>query len=168
MRSGTEIEYKTMRDNVLFEIGLCSMAFVMDRVILLADEDLHLPEDLYGLNSRLALRRIPLTTESEEDIRQMLDQVQGHILSNRMIYSPVVIGASASTASGYVTNFVFRCLECIFDGFTDVQTGDQIVPSPDKLDMEITMTPYYTIEIDGVTTTIEGEAQVGSYAEVAG
>lgn len=140
-RNGTEIEYKTTRDNVLFEIGLCSMALGMDRVILLADEDLHLPEDLYGLNSRLALRRISLTTDSDEDIRQMLDQVQAHILSNRMIYSPVVIGASASTASGYVTNFVFRCLECIFDGFTDVQTGDWIVPSPEELDMEIII-PY--------------------------
>ncbi len=38
----------------------------------------------------------------------------------------------------------------------------------DKLDVEITMTPYYTIEIDGVATTIEGEAVVGSYAEIAG
>ena len=37
----------------------------------------------------------------------------------------------------------------------------------DKLDVEITMTPYYVVEIDGVATTIEGEAVVGSYAEVA-
>jgi len=38
----------------------------------------------------------------------------------------------------------------------------------DKLDVEITMTPYYTVEIDGVETTIEGEAVVGSYTEIAG
>ena len=38
----------------------------------------------------------------------------------------------------------------------------------DKLDVEITMTPYYVVEIDGVETTIYGEAQTGSYAEVAG
>ena len=38
----------------------------------------------------------------------------------------------------------------------------------DKLDVEITMTPYYTIEIDGVETTIYGAPQTGSYAEVAG
>ncbi len=38
----------------------------------------------------------------------------------------------------------------------------------DKLNVEITMTPYYVIEIDGVATTIYGETQVGSYAEVAG
>ena len=38
----------------------------------------------------------------------------------------------------------------------------------DKLDVEITMTPYYIVEIDGVATTLYGEAVVGSYAEVAG
>ena len=38
----------------------------------------------------------------------------------------------------------------------------------DKLDVEITMTPYYVVEIDGVATTLYGEAVVGSYAEVAG
>ena len=38
----------------------------------------------------------------------------------------------------------------------------------DKLNVEITMTPYYTVEIDGVETTLYGEAVVGSYAEVAG
>ena len=37
----------------------------------------------------------------------------------------------------------------------------------DKQDVEITMKPYYIIEIDGVVTTIYGEAQVGAYAEVA-
>ena len=32
-----------------------------------------------------------------------------------------------------------------------------------KLDVEITMTPYYVVEIEGVATTIYGEAQTGSY-----
>lgn len=141
LRNGTETEYRTMRDNVLFEIGLCSMALGLDRVILLADEDLHLPEDLYGLHGELAIRRVFLNTGSEADIRRMMDQVEDHILSNQMVYSPVVIGASASTASGYVTNFVFRCMDAVFDGFTDVQTGEWIVPEPGKLDMEIII-PY--------------------------
>ena len=37
----------------------------------------------------------------------------------------------------------------------------------DKLETEITMQPYYIVEIDGVIVTIEGEAQTGAYAEVA-
>ena len=37
----------------------------------------------------------------------------------------------------------------------------------DKLDVLVTMTPYYVIEMDGVATTIYGEAQTDSYAAVA-
>ena len=37
-----------------------------------------------------------------------------------------------------------------------------------KLDVEITMTPYYIVEIDGVATTIYGAPETGSYAEIAG
>ena len=37
----------------------------------------------------------------------------------------------------------------------------------DHLADEITMTPYYVVEIDGEQVTIYGEAQVGAYAEVA-
>ena len=36
----------------------------------------------------------------------------------------------------------------------------------DKLDVEITATPYIVVEIDGVETTIYGEAQVSSYNDV--
>ena len=37
----------------------------------------------------------------------------------------------------------------------------------DKLDVEITMTPYYVVEIDGEATTIYGEAETSSYNAVA-
>ena len=40
------------------------------------------------------------------------------------------------------------------------------IPEEHQAD-EITMTPYYIVEIDGVATTIYGEAQTGAYAEVA-
>ena len=40
------------------------------------------------------------------------------------------------------------------------------IPEDHKAD-EITMTPYYIVEIDGEITTIYGDAQVGAYAEVA-
>ena len=40
------------------------------------------------------------------------------------------------------------------------------IPEDHKAD-EITMKPYYIVEIDGVVTTVYGEAQTGAYAEVA-
>ena len=36
----------------------------------------------------------------------------------------------------------------------------------DKLETEITMQPYYIVEIDGEIVTIKGDVQVGAYAEV--
>ena len=50
-----------------------------------------------------------------------------------------------------------------------LQFAFRIVNIPESgLETEITMVPYYVVEIDGVATTIEGEAVVGSYAEIAG
>ena len=37
----------------------------------------------------------------------------------------------------------------------------------DKLDVEITATPYIVVEIDGVETTIYGEAQTSSYNDAS-
>ena len=37
----------------------------------------------------------------------------------------------------------------------------------DKLDVEITMTPYYVVEIDGEAITVYGEAVTGSYNDIA-
>jgi len=48
---------RTMRDNVLFEIGLCAMAIGLNRTILVTDEDVHLPDDLYGKNGQIAIKR---------------------------------------------------------------------------------------------------------------
>ena len=50
-----------------------------------------------------------------------------------------------------------------------LQFAFRIVNIPEaNLADQITMVPYYTVEIDGVETTLYGEAVVGSYAEVAG
>lgn len=141
LRDGVRTELGVMRDNVLFEIGLCSVALGLDRVILLASESVRLPEDLQGIRGELAVKRVLLEQQTDAGIKSMIDQVQEHIRANQEVYSPVVIGASASTASGYVTNFVFRCVESVFSGFSDRDTGEWIVPEPGKLDMEL-MIPY--------------------------
>ena len=48
-----------------------------------------------------------------------------------------------------------------------LQFAFRVIKIPaDKLDVEITMVPYYIVEIDGVATTIKGEAVVGSYNDV--
>ena len=66
--------------------------------------------------------------------------------------STKIQGVHMCELEGGVASFVYRVVN---------------IPA-DKLDAEITMTPYYVVEIDGVETTVYGEAMVGSYAEIAG
>ena len=42
-------EQIAIRDNVIFELGLCVMALGVERVILLAEESVRIPEDLIGV-----------------------------------------------------------------------------------------------------------------------
>lgn len=42
-------ERSAIRDNVIFELGLCTMALGAERVILLAEENVRIPEDLIGV-----------------------------------------------------------------------------------------------------------------------
>lgn len=138
MRDGVSIETNTMRDNVLFEIGLCSVALGPDRTILLADRSVRLPEDLTGIDGKVALHEVFLS-ENEDAVSYdaVADKIVDYIASHDKVFSPVVVGAAASTASGYVTNFIFRCLERVYCGFRDKDTQETIVPEKGKLDMEI-------------------------------
>ncbi len=52
--------HKTMRDNALFELGMCVMALGASRVILLSEEDVHIPYDLAGLGG-IGLKHITFT-----------------------------------------------------------------------------------------------------------
>lgn len=114
LRDGEKIEYDSMRDNVLFEIGLCSMALGVSRTILITDSHVHLPEDLSGKNGSLAVKRI--IYENECDAETAAKAIDEYILQNGDVLTPVVIGAASSSAEGYVNNFLLRTLEHIEDG----------------------------------------------------
>jgi len=139
MTRGTETtQFKTMRDNVLFEIGLCSMALGLNRTILVTDKDVRLPDDLTGVNNSLALKRI-VFNEKETGIKNSADdvakQIDEYIVSTGDELHQVVIGAAASSACGYVSNFLFRTLEHIEDDFC---LDDKIVKIPkNKIFMHI-------------------------------
>lgn len=102
---------KTMRDNVLFEIGLSAMALGISKTILVTEPDVHLPEDLVGTNGNLAVKRIFLTSG---DV--VADQIDSHIQETGEELHQVVIGASFATASGLLTNFICKVLASLKDG----------------------------------------------------
>ncbi len=127
LRNGETTEVRSMRDNVIFEIGLCAMALGLTRTVLVTDETVHLPEDLVGVNNELALKRIifssgdPYSEERAVDylsqyIDNVTDEIDCYIKATGDILSPVVVGAASSTAAGYVSNFIFRALENINKG----------------------------------------------------
>ena len=60
----------TMRDNVLFEIGLCVMALGLPRVILVTDGQVRLPEDLMGSNNSLAVKQVCYCAADAASVQQ--------------------------------------------------------------------------------------------------
>lgn len=60
----------TMRDNVLFEIGLCVMALGLPRVILVTDGQVRLPEDLMGPNNSLAVKQVCYCAADAASVQQ--------------------------------------------------------------------------------------------------
>lgn len=118
---------KTMRDNVLFEIGLCAMAIGLNKTILVTDRDVRLPDDLKGIHGNLALKQILLPQEYSSDNLLMIDdicnQVDNYIKENASTINQIVIGAAASAACGYVANFICRTLEHIDEGIEVTENG---------------------------------------------
>ncbi|MBQ3202238.1 MAG: carbohydrate binding domain-containing protein [Clostridia bacterium] len=83
-------------------------------------------------------------------------------------YKLLGLGVTASNGNSETTIEGVRVYG-INDETGALQFAFRIINIPESgYGTEITMVPYYTVEIDGVATTIEGEAVIGSYAEIAG
>lgn len=118
-------EYVTARDNVIFELGLCSMALGDKRVIIVHHKDVRLIDDLRGYGEA-AQRRIQsgeigfedtvLSSSNVQlktfdygegsDFDEIARRIGEYIRETRDSYSPVVVGAACSTALGYRDNFL--------------------------------------------------------------
>ncbi len=149
---------KTMRDNVLFELGLCVMGLGTERVILFAEDSIHLPDDLAGIGKigiehitfhekddfEASLHKVEHTiTEKallyDEQFSQQLDAIIQHINVNARIISPVFIGAAVSSAEAYFTNFIIRLLEHTNGCFHGKGASDQTYQFPKDFQIKIIM-----------------------------
>ena len=118
-------EFVTARDNVIFELGLCSMALGDKRVIIVHHEDVRLIDDLrgYGEEAQRLIRageigyedtvlsssNVQLKTfdyNASSDFAAIAKEISEYIRETRDTYSPVVVGAACSTALGYIGNFL--------------------------------------------------------------
>lgn len=114
---------KSMRDNVIFEIGLCIMALGLERVILFSEEGLRMPEDLIG-KGKIGIHQVEfqlhnidskiLEVESiikqENIIDSDINKIASYILAKAQHMSPVYVGASVALAESYFHNFLLRLI----------------------------------------------------------
>ncbi len=171
VRNGKTEKIQTMRDNVLFEIGLCVMALGLNRVILLTDGSVRLPEDLQGVGKNTAIKTVCYVggeNESYEEaanetidylqdiagrlqnpqyLEQMIGDINTHIHDNIGRLYPTVIGAAVSTANGYMSNFILRTLEkCDLGLILDDATDQLTYFADDKVFMHIVLPMEYSLE----------------------
>ena len=107
-----------MRDNVLFETGLCITALGVERVILLSDETIRIPDDFWGIG-KIGFKNIKYNNDT---FMKKLIEIPQYIYQTYDKISPIVIGASISSANGYFENFILRFWENISDEFQDITT----------------------------------------------
>ena len=168
LRGGKEETARTMRDNVLFEIGLCTMALGMNRVILLTDVKVRLPEDLTGRHHETALKVIEYRPEDKASYQKATEEAAAYVTGvsaqplafegiagvihdadvfihdNHTLLSPTVIGAAVSTANGYYSNFVLRVLEKCNEGFLLDGSEELRFFPDDKIFMHIVLPEAYS------------------------
>lgn len=116
-RNGVVEEYVGMRDNVIFEIGLCVMALGCNRTIILQHKDVYLFDDLIGVSgihaesSLLSASALGVKCFSYADgkhLESLFTDIAQYIRVEHEVFSPIVIGAACSTAIGYFNMFIKR------------------------------------------------------------
>lgn len=150
-----DCEQGAMRDNVIFELGLCVMALGIERVILLAEESIRIPEDLIGvgkigieyvtfdsLTKSSSINKVGEIIEQKADtisghLTSQLDRIIEHINTNSNFISPVFVGAAVSSAEAYYLNFIIRLLENIENGFSSKNNPDVIYDFPKQFSIKI-------------------------------
>ena len=142
-QSGME---RIMRDNVLFETGLCTMALGTNRVILLVEDDIRIPEDLQGLQNQgfgnIGVHCMKFDKGAEHSLSASLLRTSDLINEHSKDVSPIVVGAAISTAEGFFDNFVLRFWESIGSGYQETKRGEAaegrvLKHDPGKVKMKI-------------------------------
>lgn len=134
---------KTMRDNVLFEIGLCAMAIGLNRTIIVTDSDVRLPDDLRGTNGKLAVKQIGFSKGDalNSSLENVCNDIHKYICQEKENLTQIVIGAAASSACGYASNFICRTLEHIDDEII-IKKGNEtqkVFVVPEKVHLHIVL-----------------------------
>ncbi len=152
-------ECSAIRDNVIFELGLCTMALGAERVILLAEDNVRIPEDLVGVG-KMGIEYVTFSSGSREPAIGKVGEIIGkkadllterfmlqlgeiieHINKNSEQVSPVFVGAAVSSAEAYFINFIVRLFENIDKGFSRREHPEKVYQCPDRIKLRICLPP---------------------------
>lgn len=150
---GTLLE--TMRDNALFELGMCVMALGASRVILFSEERVHIPYDLAGVGGiglkhitfqedavKVAVQEVQKIIDEEAEatvppLAAQIEELLSHIQEKAGEISPVFVGAAVSSAEAYFNNFVIRLLEHVHQDFAPKNSPQDLHAFPESLKIDI-------------------------------
>lgn len=118
----------SMRDNLIFEIGMCIMALGVEKVILLYEEGVRIPEDLIGLDGigikNVCFEKKDFDSQMKEiasDINVFFSKAvktsAEYILRTFNSVSPIIVGAAVASAEAYFSNFILRFLDHYKSGY---------------------------------------------------
>lgn len=68
-----------MRDNVLFECGLCVMALGTDRVIFLREKNTYIPFDLFSGLQKMGIKTFEYDNNISENLNSRLEEIEKYI-----------------------------------------------------------------------------------------
>lgn len=153
MRGTTEIG--SMRDNVIFELGLCIMALGIERVILFSEDSIRIPEDLVGVG-KIGIEQVTFNSKNKEEsvlnisnlierkseilakrLDRQINDIVKHINKKADFISPIFIGASVSSAEAYFMNFIVRFFESVDKGIECLDNAELGIIYPQKTEMKI-------------------------------
>lgn len=170
-------EYKSMRDNVIFETGLAIMALGQNKTILIAEDGVRLFDDLVGIDgiydmgylsaNSLGIKCINYNYDIVKDI---IPEIVEYISQQMDIFSPVVIGASCSTAIGYYDMFIKRCMiycEEYADLYKEIEINI-LIPNYITHDLHDKISQYYKESgLSKMELNIENERTLSFFGKVS-
>lgn len=165
----------TTRDNVIFELGLCSMALGEKRVVIVRHESVRLIDDLRGYDNSmesypgdgpclLSARNVQVKTydySGFDDLPAISKQICDYVRQSFLDYSPVVVGSACSTAMGYKDNFLIPIvdrLSLLNDGFRYevailLPLGEGVCLAPELMENPRRFIDEYVASLPGVAST---------------
>lgn len=177
-RNGEKIRHLSMRDNVIFELGLSVMALGQYRTILIAENGVRLFDDLIGVHGIYETKQLStellgiksISYENKPDkVSYIVNSLDQYIQQHHNLFMPIVIGASCSTAVGYYEMFIKRLVRYFLANKTTLSRLELNVLIPYQITENIykSVQNYYREnELNLLQLQVDGERSLSFFGKI--